>query len=226
TGEMLDSGFENLEFASPNTPTADCAAIIVETATTMFAMANSYIDNCFFTAGAIDDTYKSTGIILGALAAANGTYEFAEYSRINGNTFGSIGGRTFELTIGISLGSPDTSQGGAEYKGMTGCDISYNDIRACNIGIKIYAGEVGCTGSRITHNHISSSEHYHGTSTYGIGFMSASADLLCFVTDNRIITQAAATAAIYNASTGGMVQGNIVFENGTGTYALPTIASS
>lgn len=227
TGEMLDSGFENLEFASPSTPTAACAAIIVETnSTTLLNMANSYIDNCFFTAGAVDDVYESCGIILGALAVANTDYEFADYSRISGNHFGSVGGRYKQLSIGIALASPDTSQGGAEYKGMTGCDISHNQINARKIGMKISTGATACTGSHIIHNYIGSAEHVQGPELYGIQFNSAAADQLCFVANNNITTQGAATAAIANASTVGMVQGNIVFEASVGTYALPIVSAS
>jgi len=224
TGEMLDSGFENLEFFSPSAPTAHCAAIIVETnTTTLLNMANSYIDNCLFGAGAVDTTYESYGIVLGALAAANTTYEFADYSRIRGNSFTSPGGRTKELTIAISVGSPATSQGGAEYKGITGCDISYNLIRAYKTGIEINVGSVGATGTHIHHNHISSNEDSQGTTEYGILFTSAAADWLCFITDNRIIS---AGTPISNASTTGYVLGNWIGTAGTLTHALPTIAAS
>jgi len=224
TGEMDSSGFANLEFFSPSAPTADCAAIIVETnADSMFNLQNSYIDNCFFSGGAVDTTYASCGIILGALAAANTTYEFAEYSRIRGNTFASIGGRTKELTIGISLGSPDTSQGGAEYKGMTGCDISYNHINVYKTGIEMNCGAVGATNTYITHNHIASAEEDNGTTEYGILFTSAAADQLCFITDNRIIS---AGTPISNASTIGYVLGNWIGTAGTLTHALPAIAAA
>jgi len=224
TGEFINSGFSNLEFKSPSTPTAACAAIIFETnSTSLYNMRHSYVEDCFFSGGAVDDAYESVGILLGALAAANTTYEFAEYSSIRRNLFGSIGGRTKQLSRGISLASPSTSQAGCEYKGMAGCDISYNKINAQATGIQLNYGATGGTGSYITHNHIYSAENTGGTGLYGIRFASAAADQLTVVTDNRV---ASTGTPISNGGTAGTVMANWVGTNGTLTHQLPTIPAT
>ena len=224
TGEFINSGFRNLEFKSPSTPTAHCSAIVFETNTsTLYNMQQSYVEDCFFSAGAVDDAYESTGITLGALAAANTTWEFAEYSSIRRNVFGSIGGRTKQLTIAISLASQETTAAGCEYKGMTGCDISYNKINAQAIGIELNYGATGGTGSYITHNHIGSAENANGPALYGIRFASAAADQLTMVTDNRVLSDG---TPISNGSTTGFVLGNWVGTSGTLTHQLPTIPAT
>jgi len=121
------------------------------------------------------------------------------------------------------MGACDTSQAGAEYKGMTDCDIANNRISAGRVGIKLSCGAAGCTGSTIRGNIIGSQQEADGCQQYGIQFNSASADQLCGVYDNRV---ASAGTAIYNGSTTGYIMGNIVASNTTLTYQLPTVAAS
>ena len=225
TGEFIDSGFNNLEFLSPSTPTGNAAAIVLETnTTTLMNMQNSYIDNCFFSGGSVHTTYNIYGIVLGALTPANTTYEFSEFSRIRGNVFTSVGGRTKQLTCAISCGGVyGTTQAGAEYKGMTGVDISYNFINAHLVGINCAYGATAGTGSWIHHNAIGSAEEPDGCQNYGIRFESAAADQLTWVTDNRV---ASAGTAISNGSATGCIMGNWVASNTTLTHQLPTIAAA
>jgi len=224
TGEFKNSGFSNLEFKSPSTPTDNCAAIVFETNTsTLLNMAFSYVEDCFFSAGAVDDAYESYGIICGALAAANTTYEFVDFSRIQNNVFSSVGGRGKQLSVAICIGSPGTSQGGCEYKGITGSIISHNKINARKTGIHLSTGATACTGTYITHNHIGSAENVDGPELYGIRFNSAAADQLCMVTDNRVLSEG---TPISNGSTTGYVLANWVGTAGALTHQLPLIAAS
>jgi hypothetical protein len=224
TGEFINSGFQNIEFRTPSAPTDNCAALVFETnTTTLLNMSSSYVDDCFFTAGAVDDAYESYGIIMGALAAANTTYEFCDFSRIHNNVFSSVGGRTKQLTMAICVGSPGTSEAGCEYKGITGSIISHNKINAQSIGIKLSTGATACTGTYITHNIIGSAENTGGCGLYGIRFNSAAADQLCQVMDNRVSSTG---TAISNGGTAGSIMGNWVASNGTLTHQLPTIAAT
>ena len=224
TGEMLDSGFDNLEILGPSAPTARNAAIVITASTTtLLAFANSFIDNCLIAAGTGWTTYNSIGINIGALAAANTTYEFADHGRIANTTIGSVGGRLKQPEYGICMGAYNTTQAGAEYKGMTDCDIVNNRISAGRVGIKISCGAAGCTGSTIRGNTIGSQQNADGCQDYGIQFNSASADQLCCVVDNRVVSSG---TAISNGSTTGYIMGNIVASNGTLTYQLPTVAAS
>jgi hypothetical protein len=214
TGEMLDSGLANLElFSQSIVGTRDAAVLITTNTSTLMAMHNSYIDRCFFSGGVDNNVGADTlGIVVGAIEAANTDYEFMESAVISNNIFGAVGGRYKEFTVGISVMAHDTSQGGAEYKGMTGCIISGNIISAHLNGIKISCGALSCPNSSIIGNIIGSTQSAWGPQNYGVQFYSAAADQLCMVVGNHINGH---VAAIYNGSSTGGVLDNWGASNGT-----------
>ena len=187
TGEMLDSGLANLELFSQSTVgTRDAAVLITTNTTTLMAMHNSYIDRCFLSGGVDNDTGADTlGIVIGAIDAANTDYEFMESAVITNNIFGAVGGRKRQFSVGIAVMAHDTSQGGAEYKGMTGCVIAGNKMSAHLNGIRVSCGSLSCPNSFITDNIIGSTQSAYGPQNYGIEFNSAAVDQLFIFVRNK-----------------------------------------
>ena len=182
-------------------------------------MQNSYIDRCFFIAGSVHTTYNTYGIVLGAETAANTTWEFSEFSRIRGNTFTSVGGRTKQLSVAICCGGAfGTTQAGAEYKGMTGFEISYNRINAHLVGINCAYGATAGTGSTIFENIIGSAEDAWGCQNYGIRFNSAGEDQLTKVYHNWVTSNG---TAISNVSQTGYGLDNWISSLGTEAHLYP-----
>ena len=221
TGDFVDSGFKNLEFLTPSTPSSNVTSAIVFTTdtSTLMNMQNSYVDYCFFSGGSDHTTYNTYGIILGNETVGNTTWEFSEFSRIRGNTFTSVGGRTKQLSVAICCGGGyPTTQGGAEYKGMTGVEISYNRINAHLVGINCAYGATGGTGSTIFENIIGSAEDAWGCQLYGVRFESAAADQLTKVYHNWITSNG---TAISNCSQTGYALDNWISSLGTEAHLYP-----
>ena len=210
TGEMTDSGFENLEFATPDTSSTTFPAICI-TGTT-YVMVRSYINGCFFYGGVNNDVAETTGICIGTFAAGNTTYEYMECSEITNNVFGSVGGKKKQLSYPIEIMSPSTSEGGKAYKGTANCLFAGNRISAKSSGIVFNTPVAGNSGTVIIKNIIGSQQSVQGPTYYGVHFnVSAGADQLCMVVGNWIN---AGQSAIYNGNTDGNVLDNMVSANG------------
>lgn len=212
TGEMTDSGFKNLEFATPDTSSTTYPAICI-TGTT-YVMVRSYIDSCFFYGAVNNDTAETTGICVGTFAAGNTAYEYMECGEITNNVFGSVGGKKKQLSYGIEIASPDTSAGGQAYKGTANSLFAGNRISAKTSGIIFNTPTTGNSGTMVTRNIIGSQQSTAGPTYYGVHFNGAEADQLCMVVGNWINAD---TAAVYNGNTSGNVLDNWCGENGTET---------
>lgn len=207
TGQMADAGLQNLEFRTPSSSSTTYAALCFP-ASSWMCTERSYIDGCFFYGGVTNAT-ETTGIIFGAQIACNTTYEFVDHCEITNNTFGAVGGRTYQLQYGIMMGAGATT--GYDYKGFSNSIIANNRIFAKYTGIDMHTGQTSNSGSIIAHNIISSQETLAGCSLYGIRF-GYSTDDCCMVVNNRIN---AATAAILNHNVTGNTLDNICGSDGT-----------
>ncbi len=206
TGEMTDSGFKNLEFATPSSSNTTYPAITI-TGTT-YVMVRSYIDGCFFYGGVNNDVVETTGICIGTFAASNTTYEYMECSEITNNVFGSVGGKKKQLSYAIEIASPQTSAGGQAYKGTANCFFAGNRISAKTSGIIFNTPVAGNSGTVVARNIIGSQQSVQGSTYYGVHFnANAGADQLCMVVGNWIN---AGDTAIYNGNTNGNVLDNWV----------------
>ena len=210
TGEMTDSGFENLEFATPDTSSTTFPAICI-TGTT-YVMVRSYINGCFFYGAVNNDSVETTGICIGTFAAGNTTYEYMDSSEITNNVFGSVGGKKKELSYAIEIAAPTTSASGQAYKGTANCLFAGNRIFVKTSGIIFNTPIQGNSGTVVTRNIIGGQQSTHGLGAYGVHFnATAGADQLCMVVGNWINSN---LAAVYNGSTAGNVLDNMVSAQG------------
>jgi len=175
-GTLAQSAFRNIVFKQSSSSNPAYGAIAVK-------LSESIIDNCFFVA--VSDTANSVGIRIGAETDA--TWELMCWSVISNCLFGSTGAKENEFDAGICFGNYGNNENSAT-RLFNYSHIYNNRFTVHNHAIKLTIDAANGKGGIISHNWISSAQGNAGTSSHGIWACGNSTDLLCMVTDNRIVS--------------------------------------
>ena len=214
-GAINDSRIAGITFRTPSTSSVTSAALAATD------LIGSAIYNCRFQGmtDPVNAGVGTTGIRIGA--ESEGTWEEMRNSSISFCVFSEGGGRTTELSHGISIGPLATDGISSNYgnRVFRHSIISDNLICAEWKGITLKTGNANNNGGLITRNTIHSMQGgVAGCQSFCIGQM-VEADVLCMVTNNRL---SSALDCIKNFNTT-QVQGNLCSTNG-GTPAWESAA--
>ena len=203
-GVITDSLIKGIQFRTPSTSNLTYAALAAQD------LLGSRITECIF-AGTTDPANAGVGTVgIRIGAETDTTWEMMVNSSIDHCIFKENAGRSTELSYCIVFGNTDDTDNNAT-RIFRHSMISDNQMCAEFGGIKLNTGNANNNGGVITRNFIHSIQGGEGgCQEFGIKQM-VEEDVLCMVTDNRIVVAAGDAIENMNANN---VQGNLISENG------------